>query len=253
MVRPYPHKPDVAFFVEREEIAFWRDLSVTAQRTLSQGRGDIYVTNSGVSDCWAVAAISWLLEEPFDMPELMTAAAGMIQTALETMPAPLMDSYAYGWCTTTTMAGRADLTLRVADRVLDPDGVEVDHNVEPSTLATTRAFAALITGRDSLARTLLPTAPLDDAYEIGINRTIIAILDQDQATLDAAAAERFAERTRQARRSRRRSTHLIDRLGVGLMLAAQDHGLTPTPDIPDIPLEILATRITPLTTERASR
>jgi hypothetical protein len=248
MARPYPHKPDVAFFVERERVAFWRDLSWHAQRTLSQGRGDVYVTNSGVSDCWAVAAISWLLEEPFDMPELMTTAAGMVQTALDTMPVPLMVSYAYTWTATTVMVGRADLTLRVADRVLDPGGVEEDHNVEPSTVATARAFAALVTGRDDLARSLQPATFADDLVEPGINAMITAITERDQATLDAAAAERFAWRAGKAKRSssnRRKWKNLVDRVGFGLMLAAQDRGLGPTPDIPDIPLEILATRIAP--------
>ncbi|MGL4742959.1 MAG: hypothetical protein ACRCXL_01025, partial [Dermatophilaceae bacterium] len=50
---------------------------------------------------------------------------------------------------------------------------------------------------------------------------------------------------RRSVQNRRTWFYVLDRYGIGIMLAATDHGLTPTPDLPDIPTDILATRQSP--------
>lgn len=214
------------------------------ESTLSRKQGHLGVVRLGVDNCWSAVAGGWVLEVDVPVEQLMSQGAGLVRVALDRMPEPLPWWSATSFTATLLMAGDRAALTRLADRVLDPDGLESGPSVLESELGTARRLVAIAVRRDEQARSQ-PSAPGDDRWEVLLEAMMLAVLDGRQDDLDTAARERHDLRQGQARRSvrhRRSWAYLLDRLGIAVMLCAQDRGLTPTPGLADIPLEVLARR-----------
>ncbi len=244
-VRPYPYRFDAEMI--RRDLAEGPDGLARIERTFAAGRGQLATLSTAVDDCWGAVAAAWALEESLDVPDLVGRTAGLLRRYRDRWePGPIPSWNAISFAVTLAMAGDRTTLSGLADVVLRPDGLQTGAGPGPSELALARMLVGLLAGRDEDAAAQ-PGPPGDDELETPTFAACRAVLDRDQAALEAAAAERSQVRLRLGgRSSRNRATwiYLLDRTAVGIALAAQDRGLRAVEGLPDVPTEIVATRRT---------
>lgn len=241
-MRAYGFVPDESFI--RRELDDALDGVGRVENTLAQGRGHLGVVRAGVDACWSAMAAGWALEQDVAVEQLMARAAALVRTALDRMPGPMPYWSVNSWTATLLLAGDRAALSALADRALRPDGLEAGPPVLESETGMTRRMVATAVRRDREARSQ-PSAPGDDRGEVLIESMLTAVLDGRQDDLDAAARERHGLREARAGRSvqnRRSWAFLLDRIGVAVMLCAQDRGLAATAGLADVPVEVLARR-----------
>lgn len=250
MERRYPHRPDTDKLRRRLDRAP-RGLSIV-ETTLAEGRGDLGIVNAGVDACWEAAATRWLFgHSPTEALELVPRGFGIVRIGLDQFPGPVHPGAAERWLGLPALVGDEELTRSVADRLLAPGGLEEAPPIQPQEVARVQVLAAVRTGQDARAAEMLapprqlgprdvPPVLVDaDAARADL---AAAVLAGDQAGVDAAAAAYSAAWLRFGGRSaahRTRWSFLLNVPALVLMSAAVRRGLTATPELPDMPPELI--------------
>jgi hypothetical protein len=251
MERRYPHRPNTRYFSEELDRGS-RGVELV-EKTLGEGSGHLGIVSAGVDDVWESVAVRWLFgQTPAEALELVPRGCAIVRVGLERFPEPVRSGMAERWLGLPALVADEQLTRAVADRFLAPGGLEEAPPVQPQEVAELRVLAAVRTGQDGVAaealaelrrmgpREVPPMLVASDAARADLAEAVLA---GDQAGVDAAATAYSAAWLRFGGRSSSNRGHwsfLLNVPALVLMSAAVRRGLRATPDLPDVPAELIS-------------
>jgi hypothetical protein len=197
-------------------------------------------------------ATRWLFgQSPAETLELFPRGCGIVRIGLDRLPGPVLTGAAERWLGLPALIGDEELTRAVADRFLAPGSLEEAPPFQPQEAARARVLAAVRTGHDDRAAELLAALrqlgprdapPILVEADAARDELAAAVLARDQAGVNAAAAAYSAAWLRFGGRSssnRADWNFLLNVPALVLMSAVVRRGLTATPGLPDMPVELV--------------